>query len=793
MKILSRCVHPFDNCLSFEMPVEPRRSSRKVSNDEDIEIKRARGEISCAECRRLKLKCDKKLPCGSCVRRGCTTICPNVDIRWREGRFILADTDQLHRKISEMSERIRQLEDALAIFQAGVSHERHPLLRDELLSIKFGPEVRRTVDEEHTRDALSKSIDALGTLTVGDHGETKYFGRSAGSETSSHEEEGDAVPPLEPEIANLAITFPLTIAEDGFDAVLDQLESHLPSQPRAWSLCEAYIEHFTWWCRPIKRDELVDDILTPIYNALKDPTKPGYRRNNLDGNRCPHLLAVLYLVLALGALVDLTLPSCSAEAETYYRLGRAALSLRSIFDSPEIETVQGVILIAAYHSLCSQRHSLESAWSLMSLAAKLAQSSKINSEYVNIIHVYLSVDRDSTQWNLDDKLVQRRRNLFWEIFTIEMIHCMCLGRPPALSLAHIDCELPVDEEESTDDDGNSLRGYWSFKHSFARDVYFIVIDGMLSAKAPSYASVLEFDRKIRQTTLPNVRLYLRPDEDDYNNPAVVLKSFFLSHYPMTHIHRTFFAQALLDHPTNPLSSPYAPSFLAANRCASVLLKSFIHHYQRFYTPLRFAAETDSSSCAYRCPQLCSRFWGMWTHAFSAAIILGSTVTRSPNATMAPSALTDLDLAVDFFEQGAAMSPRARQALPILRNLKERAVRAYSGFRNRHTSPSVDIHLRMAPEDEFHDELAIFGGQTRVMSSKSLTKKRKKHRIENSTSPRASPSMQSVSTPSDDGSSSTSLGGMPEQMPAGIHPSLMEYLSIFPASASVSVVTHHSPH
>ena len=86
-------------------------------------------------------------------------------------RFILADTEQLHRKISEMSERIRQLEDALAIFQAGISHERHPLLRDELLTIKFGPEVRRTVDDEHNRDILSSNIDALGTLTIGEHGE----------------------------------------------------------------------------------------------------------------------------------------------------------------------------------------------------------------------------------------------------------------------------------------------------------------------------------------------------------------------------------------------------------------------------------------------------------------------------------------------------------------------------------------------------------------------------------------------------------------------------------------------
>lgn len=71
---------------------------------------------------------------------------------------------------------------------------------------------------------------------------------------------------------------------------------------------------------------------------------------------------------------------------------------------------------------------------------------------------------------------------------------------------------------------------WAFKHSFTRDIYAGVIDGMLSAKPPSYAQVLEFDRKIRQTSLPNVRLYLRPDEANYSNPAVVCKSFFLSHF-----------------------------------------------------------------------------------------------------------------------------------------------------------------------------------------------------------------------------------------------------------------------
>lgn len=98
-------------------------------------------------------------------------------------RFALADAEKLHRKISEMGQRIRQLEEALEILQSAVSTQTHPLLRDELLAVKFGPEVRKPCEQRHpSRDALAKSMEALGTLTIGDSGESTYFGNSAGSE-----------------------------------------------------------------------------------------------------------------------------------------------------------------------------------------------------------------------------------------------------------------------------------------------------------------------------------------------------------------------------------------------------------------------------------------------------------------------------------------------------------------------------------------------------------------------------------------------------------------------------------
>ena len=84
-----------------------------------------------------------------------------------------------------MSNRIRQLEDALEILQSSVSDQRHPLLSDELLKVKFGSEAINS-RENPTGDedpALQKSsIDALGTLTLESSGKLQYLGRSAGSE-----------------------------------------------------------------------------------------------------------------------------------------------------------------------------------------------------------------------------------------------------------------------------------------------------------------------------------------------------------------------------------------------------------------------------------------------------------------------------------------------------------------------------------------------------------------------------------------------------------------------------------
>ena len=81
-----------------------------------------------------------------------------------------------------MSMRIQELEDDLALLQASISSKESTLLRDELPIIKTVSERQQSVEPDIHEDPLAETVDAFGTLTIGDGGESRYLGASAGSE-----------------------------------------------------------------------------------------------------------------------------------------------------------------------------------------------------------------------------------------------------------------------------------------------------------------------------------------------------------------------------------------------------------------------------------------------------------------------------------------------------------------------------------------------------------------------------------------------------------------------------------
>lgn len=82
-----------------------------------------------------------------------------------------------------MSERIRQLEDALGNLQGQHATEPHPLLREDLLGVHTkDDELLVPPEEVGTLSHPPEVLDTFGTLSITDHGVSRFFGPTGGSE-----------------------------------------------------------------------------------------------------------------------------------------------------------------------------------------------------------------------------------------------------------------------------------------------------------------------------------------------------------------------------------------------------------------------------------------------------------------------------------------------------------------------------------------------------------------------------------------------------------------------------------
>ncbi|GLB45253.1 putative fungal specific transcription factor [Lyophyllum shimeji] len=598
------------------MPAEPtqakvkRRSSRKdfdeyrfdSSHARELEQKRARGEVSCAECRRLKIKCDKQIPCQSCQRRGCAALCPNGSLSTGQGtRFVLAATEHLHRRIARLSNRIRQLEDALAALQAQHSSEPHPLLHhdlvtgeddDALVSMNVAEDGNVGAGEKAQGHGHGEVIEALGTLSISDHGISRFFGPTGGSESlllanlnpsSSSTTAGAPNPsPSTPtsststtlslrgshsphsissaiststsavsstsDLALFSSSFPFTPLGAAPD-VQALIESHLPPYDTAHALVHTYLAQCSWIFHGVTRAQLVDDMLPAIYRR---PSAHTHTHSHTDTQTersggghgvppgedysGPHDLALLFIIFAIGALVrpeasptsstaaasistsNTHPPTCHphpssnphphpnpnpspppeptntalALGEHYHQISRAALALQPVLEKPSIVTIQTLHLMSIYNAMSGSdlrsgsETSMEMTWSLVTLAAHLSQT--------------IGLHRDSARWGLSPKMVQRRRILFWDLFVADVWQSLNTGRPPSFSLAYIDCSFP--EHGSGECEGfDTDFSIWQFR--FAAECVADVTARTLTAEAPSYATIMELDRKVREFPLPD--------------------------------------------------------------------------------------------------------------------------------------------------------------------------------------------------------------------------------------------------------------------------------------------------
>ncbi|KAJ7453953.1 fungal-specific transcription factor domain-containing protein [Mycena galericulata] len=648
--------------------------------------RRATTALSCAECRRLKLKCSRVFPCSNCVKKGCAAICPDGSLTTGKGnRFVLANTEVLHDKIGELSNRVRQLEDGLAQSHSLHSLQPHPLLAPDLLNIKRPLERERldALPKQEQVDGQNEGVDAMGSLSISDGGRSTFFGQAANSwyllqnETASGEEDEppDAEPAMPTDVPWIAYAFPFTanISKTGRD-VRANLLNLLPRTAVAQRFCEIYYRHAAWMYTPISESDFYETIFRPIY----DPSGVSY------ASVSSHNLSVLYMVLALGTLLDLSMPAHSPEATEYYQLARAALAIDSVLEEPSIAGIQALLLMCHFMfwaDIDGPR------WVLMGLVVKLAHS--------------IGLHRDSGRWNLDAGETYRRRCLLYEIYTYDSWQSLTFGRPPSFALAHIDAKMP--HETTTNMSGETEMSFAAWKHAWSSECLSIVHDRVFGARGPTYATVQELAKKVQAYYVPpsllvpgfgGAKLAAELEQPTIELTMQRYCCLAIKEITLFYMHRGFFAQALEENPQDPMGSRYAPSVLAAytSACTFVgLIESLFKQH----------------------PALTERMWFYFMHVFSCAIVLGSIAIK-PRMALAPSALSQLESACSLFER-VSDRPRTAKILPILHKLKARAHEALTTPQPHLTGSSA----RPTVKTEV-DELTVLGGGTRLVTRRATS-------------------------------------------------------------------------
>lgn len=176
--------------------------------------------------------------------------------------------------------------------------------------------------------------------------------------------------PLPQDLRMFSQAFPFTpMGPSG--AVRELIEGHLPNWERASYLAQTYCEQAGWLYHGVSKDQIMDELL-PIHYSDGPPKAT-------DDNKSAHELALLFLVFALGALVDLTQEPENAEAEHYHQIARAAICLQPVLEKPSLVTIQALHMLSIYNAmsgneLSAKETSMETTWSLIVLAAHLSQT-----------------------------------------------------------------------------------------------------------------------------------------------------------------------------------------------------------------------------------------------------------------------------------------------------------------------------------------------------------------------------------------------------------------------------------
>ncbi|PVG02035.1 hypothetical protein CPB86DRAFT_805078 [Serendipita vermifera] len=619
--------------------------------------KAKKGPISCAECRRLKVRCDlpklKNGPCTSCERRGCGELCPDNSLKTGKGtRYILSGTEELHGQIDSLRSRVKELEEALATSHASHSTSVHELLTPESSeSSKLRPTAAISrLDQDDNR--LHTEFDAL---MISDTGKMQWLGTTALSEWFV-KPDPISVPRRPHADSSVAGSFSGDAVVFTADIMtLEQANQHretilasIPDMITFDRLVNIYYEQVAWFYNPIPRQRL-NQISVSLFTGSQ------HKVSN-------HELSSIMTTLAFGSLMDISRPPDNPEVTRYANLGRLALSLDCVFAQTSVDTVEAVLMRCVFLLFDRDPTGPMKVYAQLGLLWRMVVS--------------IGMHRDPSRWNFDEEECLRRRRLFWEFVSIDTWQytngLASWGRPSSINLQSCDCRLPWDTDAKL---GGEEPRFQKWKFTFVKEILLPILENSTTCgRSATLGAIMKMDKKIREYPLFDMATGPKADATQPAQAIVYQRNvmFCIKESALSQLHRAFFVSALNENLQDPLRSKFAASVLAVHASSCALLG-------RADTVLNFQPQTP-------------RFFVWWAQSFSAMVNLGALVVKAPSSALAASAVTEIHLAVKALQR-AKDGFRARRLLPAALKLQERVDAVFGAFqagKQHQANDSMDV-------------------------------------------------------------------------------------------------------
>ncbi|KAK7222982.1 hypothetical protein V2G26_010985 [Clonostachys chloroleuca] len=691
-------------------PTSPSRltSNQAGRSNKNGPKRRGRHMVSCAECRRRKLKCDRSVPCSNCVKRECPDICPsgtlnrgNKDISTHEHR--IAQLEALLRERSApipkdieshsdytafssqhqqpsaspqpldhspgvganpstecnpVSQHTLSVDGLVGLATEHVAHsvpgpepvyawsahaDTHP---EPQMSLEHGISILPRNSSSHTRTSVALPTqqvpapraaddETFGTLVVDRTGRSKYLGPRAGTEWLQNQERPGPSRAMSEEVEEPCPRF---LDDFPFSPLppyryKEELFSKLPPKEETSILIESYFRSFAWNLTPITR---------PAFDALFGRVYSSTGTNDIFKRIHLHHLSLLFAIFAMGAHHCLEYPPNDPIVEEYIKLAKCCLSQGGFLVKNTIPGLQALSLIGHLSTETERGRRGDLAWPLYGLAMRLVQA--------------MGLHRDGSKWNLPPDVIEERRLVFWECYTIDIFQAHCFSRPPLMRANHFDTQLPRPSHVSTHLAAGHDRDYMGKDFKFMKyeivKVLARLLDLTLDVSPPPYERVndeyekicafessIPFHLRCRDALVATISLYPTPEAAICDSPLPnrrdlkrTFEQFTLAMHvseAVLFLQRPYFVRAMNENPADPVLSKYGASFLAVvERC------NVVTQIVRGLTELH--------------PAVASRHWFFWYHLFNAAVCVGALVLRCPHSPMAPFAMTILNEAISAY-------------------------------------------------------------------------------------------------------------------------------------------------